>query len=91
MAQRLAALGNPSRLALLRILIQAGPDGLTVGQIQEATGMAASTQFHHLSMLVDSGLVARERQGKEVLNRVLFPEVRAIGQYLLQDCCKGVL
>ena len=90
MARRLAALGNPSRLLLLRVLVQAGPAGLSVGQIQAATGMASSTQFHHLSMLVDTGLVQRERAGKEVLNRVLFSELRAIAQYLLKDCCKGV-
>lgn len=90
MARRLAALGNPARLALLRLLVRAGPDGLTVGQIQEATAMPASTQFHHLSSLVDAGLVERERQGKEIVNRVVFPSIREVSEFLLLDCCKGV-
>jgi ArsR family transcriptional regulator len=90
MAKRLASLGSEQRLGLLRILVQAGDDGLTVGQIQQATGMAASTQFHHLSLLVDAGLVKRERRGKEVVNSVRFPELKAIGDYLMRDCCKGM-
>lgn len=90
MAKRLASLGSEQRLGLLRVLVQAGDDGLTVGQIQQATGMAASTQFHHLSSLVATGLVKRERRGKEVVNSVCFPELKAIGEYLMRDCCKGM-
>jgi ArsR family transcriptional regulator len=89
MADRLAALGNPSRLRVLRALVRAGDGGLTVGQILEDTGMAASTQFHHLSALVDAGIVRREKVGKEVVNRVDFSALRGVADYLLKDCCKG--
>lgn len=90
MAKRLASLGSEQRLGLLRVPVQAGDDGLTVGQIQQAPGMAASTQFHHLSSLVATGLVKCERRGKEVVNSVCFPALKAIDAYLMRDCCKGI-
>jgi ArsR family transcriptional regulator len=90
MAKRFASLGSEQRLGLLRVLVRAGDTGLTVGQIQQATGMAASTQFHHMSLLVDAALVKRERRGKEVVHSVRFSELKAIGDYLMQDCCAGM-
>ena len=90
MAKRLASLGSEQRLGLLRVLVRAGDAGLTVGPIQQATGMAASTQFHHLSLLVDAHLVNQERHGKEVINNVRFPELKAMGEYLMSDCCQDM-
>jgi ArsR family transcriptional regulator len=90
MAKQLAALGSVPRLQLLRVLVKAGDSGLNVGQILSATGMPSSTQFHHLSALVEAGLVERQREGKEIINRVNFSQVRHLSGYLLEDCCKGV-
>lgn len=90
MAKRLAALGSLPRLQLLRVLVRAGETGLSVGQLQAATGLPSSTQFHHLSALVDAGLVERHKEGKEIINRVNFLQVRILSGYLLEDCCKGV-
>jgi DNA-binding transcriptional ArsR family regulator len=52
--------------------------------------MPSSTQFHHLSALVEAGVVDRQREGKEIINRVNFSQVRNLAGYLLEDCCKGV-
>jgi DNA-binding transcriptional ArsR family regulator len=90
MAKQLAALGSIPRLQLLRVLVRAGDSGLSVGQLLAATGLPASTQFHHLSALVDAGLVERHKEGKEIINRVNFLQVRNLSSYLLKDCCKGV-
>lgn len=90
MARQLAALGSIPRLRLLRVLVMAGDGGMNVGQIQAATGMPSSTQFHHLSALVEAGVVDRQREGKEIINRVNFSQVRNLAGYLLEDCCKGV-
>jgi DNA-binding transcriptional ArsR family regulator len=72
MARALAALGHDARLQIFRVLVKAGRDGLTVGQIAGHLGLPASTQAHHLKMLVDAGMVLQARQGREVINTVDF-------------------
>jgi DNA-binding transcriptional ArsR family regulator len=89
MAARFSALGHPIRLELLRVLVRAGEDGMTVGQILTITGLAGSTQFHHLAALMNAGLVETERRGKEIVNRARFEEIKGLGNYLMNDCCKG--
>lgn len=82
-----AALGSLPRLRLLRTLLAAAPHGLTVGGIQAATGMPASTQFHHLARLQEAGLVRREARGKEVVNHADLERLGRFARYLLADCC----
>lgn len=86
-AHAFAALGSVPRLQLLRALLSAGPSGLTVGEIRDATGMAASTQFHHLARLQSAGLVLRQARGKEAVNRADLDALAQIARYLLADCC----
>jgi DNA-binding transcriptional ArsR family regulator len=86
----LAALGHEARLAVYRVLVRAGPDGLSVGQLVEELGLPASTLAHHLRMLVQSGLVVQERQGREVINRPDFEAMTRITAYLQEECCSGV-
>lgn len=61
MAARLASLGNPIRLRMIRTLVRAGDAGVPVGELQRRLGLAASTHAHHLAALVNSGLVPQER------------------------------
>jgi DNA-binding transcriptional ArsR family regulator len=89
-AQSLAALGHEARLAVFRLLVKAGHDGLTIGQIAQHQGLAASTLAHHLRMLVGCGLVTQERSGREVINRVDFDEMHRILDFLTDECCSGV-
>ena len=86
-AEAFSALGSVPRLRLLRALLTAGPAGLTVGEIRDATGMAASTQFHHLARLQSAGLVLRQARGKEAVNRADVDALAQIARYLLADCC----
>lgn len=88
-AQAFAALGSVPRLQLLRALLSAGPSGLTVGEIRDATGMPASTQFHHLARLQTAGLVLRQARGKEAVNHADLNALGQIARYLLADCCGG--
>jgi ArsR family transcriptional regulator, arsenate/arsenite/antimonite-responsive transcriptional repressor len=60
----LAALGHDARLAIFRLLVQAGEEGLIVGEIGAHLGLAPSTLAHHLNTLV-----IQERRGREVVNR----------------------
>ncbi len=85
-----AALGNPKRLALYRTLVRAGDAGLNVGDLQRLLGVPASTLAHHLSALVQSGLVLQERQGRETVSRVDFTRMRGLADYLIEECCTGV-
>lgn len=86
-ADRLAALGAPVRLRLIRLLVRAGCEGLTVGDLQRRLGMPASTHAHHLAGLVRAGLVHQERRGREVFCRADFAAVRGLGEYLSDQCC----
>ncbi|MGF1659441.1 MAG: ArsR/SmtB family transcription factor [Rubrimonas sp.] len=89
-AASLAALGHEARLKLFRLLIKAGPDGLTVGEIVRHLGLAPSTLSHHLGALVAAGLVSQERRGRETVNRADFAAMRALLAYVESECCTGV-
>lgn len=89
-ARALAALGHAARLSIFRLLVKAGENGLRVGDIGDHLGLAPSTLAHHLSTLVDAGLVVQDRQGREVFNRVDYPAMRAIVGFLTSECCSGV-
>lgn len=89
-ARALAALGHDARLSIFRLLVKAGDEGLRVSDIGEHLGLAPSTLAHHLSTLVDAGLVLQDKQGREVFNRVDFPAMRALVGFLTSECCAGV-
>lgn len=89
-ARALAALGHDARLAIFRLLVKAGETGLRVSDIGEHLGFAPSTLAHHLSTLVDAGLVVQEKQGREVFNRVDFPAMHRVLNFLTSECCSGV-
>lgn len=86
-AQGFAAIGSEPRLEVLLLLVKAGPEGMSVGDIQTRTGMAASTLAHHLRFLTLAGLVSQERQGRSVVNRARFDRLERLGDYLLKECC----
>lgn len=89
-AQALASLGHEARLGVYRMLVRAGDAGLSVGQLVDELGLPASTLAHHLRMLVQSGLVVQERQGREVINRPDFAAMAQITAYLQEECCSGL-
>lgn len=89
-ARALAALGHDARLSIFRLLVKAGDGGLRVGDIGGHLGLAPSTLAHHLTALVDAGLVVQEKQGREVFNRVDYPAMRRVVGFLTSECCAGV-
>jgi len=86
-AQGFAAAGSEPRLEVLRVLVRAGPDGLTVGEIQERVGQPASTLAHHLRCLATGGLIEQERRGRSVLNRAAHAHIEGLAAFLLHACC----
>ncbi|WP_185738444.1 ArsR/SmtB family transcription factor [Variovorax beijingensis] len=89
-APMLAALGSLPRLAVFRSLLRAGHEGLNVTALQSVTALPASTLKHHLAALVDSGLVAQQRTGREVNCTARFEEIRHLSGFLLRECCFDV-
>jgi ArsR family transcriptional regulator len=86
-ANRLEALGNPTRLALYRALVRAGHAGAPVGRLQEEIGIPASTLSHHLAKLCACGLVGQTREGTVLRCRANFEVMNALVGFLVNECC----
>lgn len=89
-ARMLAELGNATRLAIFRLLVRAGPDGLPVGDIQDHLDIPGSTLSHHVSRLVWAGLVSQERQGRTLICRPRHDQFERVVDFLQAECCQGV-
>lgn len=89
-AQILQALGHDARLGLFRLLVQAGENGLNIGQIREHLDMPASTLAHHITTLVKANVITQTVNGRETINVANFKLVEQMADYLFNDCCKGV-
>ena len=84
-----AALGQATRLDLLRALLDAGPSGLAAGEIAARLGVPGSTLSFHLRALDQAGLVAATRQGRSLIYAVQFARLRALLGFLTEACCGG--
>lgn len=83
------ALSQESRLAVLRLLIAAGPSGLPAGTAAERLGLPASTASFHLSALERVGLVQATRQGRQIIYAARFFALRQLLAFLAETCCGG--
>ncbi|WP_108885903.1 ArsR/SmtB family transcription factor [Pseudoprimorskyibacter insulae] len=87
-ASKFAALGSEQRLLVLRTLVRAGPDGLTIGELGEKSGVTGSTLTHHLKILAQAELITQTRKGRSILCAgAAYDEVRALSEFLLTECC----
>jgi DNA-binding transcriptional ArsR family regulator len=87
-ASAFAALGSEQRLTVLRTLVRAGPDGLSIGELGQRTGVTGSTLTHHMRILAQAGLVRQEKRGRSVICvGAAYDEVRTLADYLLSECC----
>jgi DNA-binding transcriptional ArsR family regulator len=85
-----AALGNRTRIEILRLLVRAGSEGLAVGEIQAELEMPGSTLSHHIDALARAGLILREPRGREVICTSNYGRLRALSEFLMESCCAGV-
>jgi ArsR family transcriptional regulator len=88
-AEQLAALGHVARLAVLRAVVQAGPEGLSTTALQEKLDIPWTTLTHHVQRVVDAGLLTARKEGKSVLHTADYKALRALTDFLWEDCCKG--
>jgi ArsR family transcriptional regulator len=85
----LAALGQPTRLEIFRLLMRREPVGLMAGSIADAVGCANNTLSNHLSILARSGLIRGARDGRSIVYRADIEGMRALMAFLITDCCDG--
>jgi len=85
----LAALGQPTRLAIFQLLMSAEPDGLAAGAIANKVGCPHNTLSSHLSILARSGLVRGTRDGRSIIYRAHVDAIRTLVRFLVDDCCDG--
>ncbi|MFZ5508516.1 MAG: ArsR/SmtB family transcription factor [Pseudomonadota bacterium] len=85
----LAALAQDTRLAIYRLLVAAGPDGLVVGRIGEALDVPATTLSFHLRTLAQAGLIVARPDGRFIHYAANFDAMRGLIAYLTENCCDG--
>ena len=85
----LAALAHPTRLEAFRLLVRHEPDGLSTGQLVEASGLTQSTFSTHLAVMAKAGLVISEKRGRTMIQRADIDTLRGLLLFLAKDCCGG--
>ena len=89
-ARRLAELGNHTRLQIIRLLVQAGPGGLPIGELQSQLGVPASTLAFHLRGLVAAALVDQQKEGRIVRCTPNLVAINATLAFVKENCCAGL-
>jgi len=85
----LAALAHPTRLEAFRLLVRHEPEGLSTGELVDASGLTQSTFSTHLAVLAKAGLVKSEKQGRQQIQRADIDALRDLMLFLAKDCCQG--
>jgi ArsR family transcriptional regulator len=86
----LGALAQEHRLALFRLLVQAGDKGMAAGAIADALGVPNSSLSFHLTQLRNAGLILQERQHRSLIYRANYPAMNSLVAYLMENCCGGI-
>ena len=85
----LAALAQPTRLDVFRLLVQHEPEGLAAGGIAKALAVPQNTMSSHLSILSRAGLVSARRFSRSIVYRADLTRLQAVVLFMLNDCCDG--
>jgi DNA-binding transcriptional ArsR family regulator len=87
--EALAALAHEHRLAIYRLLVQAGPDGMSAGDIADRIGLAPSSLTFHVQSLQRAGLIAQRRLSRQLFYSADFAAMNELVDYLTKNCCGG--
>ena len=85
--QALGALAHETRLALYRMLVERGPEGLAAGIIAETLGLPPSSLTFHVQHLHRAGLVTQRRVGRQLIYAADFAVMNGLVGYLTENCC----
>ena len=86
----LAALAQESRLAVFRLLVQAGPAGLPPGKIAQTLDIAPSSLSFHLKELAHAEMVVAQKAGRSIIYSANFDTMNGLLAFLIENCCGGV-
>ena len=85
----LGALAHAQRLRVFRSLVVAGPEGLTPSVLADQLDVARNALSFHLKELAHAGLVTIEQQGRNLIYRADFSQMKGLLGYLTEHCCQG--
>ncbi|RJG00991.1 ArsR/SmtB family transcription factor [Noviherbaspirillum sedimenti] len=85
----LAALAQESRLAVFRLLVQAGPEGLAASRIAEQLDIPPSSLSFHLKELMHADMVNQKKEGRSLIYSANFTTMNGLLGFLTENCCGG--
>jgi ArsR family transcriptional regulator, arsenate/arsenite/antimonite-responsive transcriptional repressor len=85
----LAALAQPTRLDVFRLLVKREPEGMAAGDIAKTLAVPQNTMSAHLATLSRSGLAAGQRSSRSIIYRADLARFQAVMLFMLRDCCDG--
>lgn len=85
----LAALAQPTRLDVFRLLVKHEPQGLAAGDVAKALAVPQNTMSSHLGVLSRAGLVTAQRFSRSIVYRADLDAFRAVMLFMVRDCCDG--
>jgi len=85
----LSALAHASRLAVFRLLVRVGAQGVAAGDIAREIGALPNTLSTHLTILGNAGLIQSRREGRSIIYSADYDHMRALLGFLVADCCAG--
>lgn len=85
----LGALAHEARLAVFRLLVEAGPDGLPAGVVAQMLNMAPSALTFHLKKLTHAGLLTPRPDGRSIHYSANYAAMNELIGYLTENCCRG--
>jgi DNA-binding transcriptional ArsR family regulator len=85
----LAALAQDNRLDVFRLLVRAGPEGMSAGSVAAKLKLAPNTLTFHFDRLRSAGLVAVRKEGRSMIYAAKFDEMNALLGFLTENCCAG--
>lgn len=85
----LSALAHGHRLAVFRLLVRAGAEGMPAGEIAREIGILPNTLSTHLTILGHAGLLRSRREGRSVIYSADYDGMRDLLSFLVADCCGG--
>lgn len=85
----LSALGHEGRLAVFRLLVKAGPQGVAAGDIARSLSVLPNSLSANLNILAQTGLIASRREGRSIIYAANYGAMSAMLAFLMEDCCNG--
>lgn len=85
----LSALAQEHRLAAFRLLVEAGPDGLSAGDLADRLGIPRSSLSFHLNQMMQAGLIVQRRESRSLIYSADFVTMAALVGFLTENCCRG--